>query len=262
MRTLLLTLLLSLAGIAQASPFDHSHFQWSTLLAKHVTWINRGVASEADYLGFKQDEVALKRYLTNLSNVTRDQYDGWSREQQLSFLINSYNAFTVKLIIEHYPVASIKDIGGLFSSPWKQAFIPLLGKTLTLDQLEHALIQAPGKFDDPRIHFAVNCASVGCPALRPRAFVASRLHAQLEDSQRRFLSDRSRNRFDSERGVYQISKIFDWYGEDFAKRWGSLEEYLSQHSSLLTDHERQSQLSARSTEIEYLDYDWSLNKAR
>lgn len=262
MRCLVLTFLLIVSGLVHAGTFDHSHAQWSSLLADHVIWTKRGVASKVDYMGLKQDNAALEDYLAGLSNVAPEQYDGWSREQQLSFLINSYNAFTVKLVIDHYPVASIKDIGGLFSSPWKQAFIPLLGETLTLDQLEHVLIRAPGKFDEPRIHFAVNCASVGCPALRPEAFVADRLHAQLEDSQRRFLSDRSRNRFDPEHGAFQVSKIFDWYGEDFVKRWGSLEEYLSQHSSLLADRERLPQGSAPAAKIEFLDYDWSLNQLR
>lgn len=261
MRSLLLTLLLAVAGLAQAEPFDHSHTQWSALLAKHVAWVNRGVASEVDYPGFKQDDVALEAYLATLSSTTRKDYDSWNQEQQLAFLINSYNAFTVKLVIDHYPVASIKDIGGLFSSPWKQAFIPLLGQMLTLDQLEHSLIRAPGVFDDPRIHFAINCASVGCPALRPEAFVAERLHAQLEDSQRRFLSDHSRNRFDAGRQTFQVSKIFDWYGEDFVNQWGSLEEYFDQHTALLAGRQGQQKSDHRS-KIEFLDYNWSLNQAR
>ncbi|HBO7425067.1 TPA: DUF547 domain-containing protein [Pseudomonas aeruginosa] len=261
MRSLFLTLLLSLPGLVQAGTFDHSHAQWSALLAEHVAWVSQGVASEVDYQGFKQNEAPLDGYLASLSNVTRDQYDGWSRAQRLAFLINSYNAFTVKLVVDHYPVGSIKDIGGLFSSPWKQAFIPLLGQTLTLDLLEHSMIRAPGAFDEPRIHFAVNCASLGCPALRPEAFVAERLDAQLEDSQRRFLSDRRRNRFDADRRTFQVSKIFDWYGEDFVRQWGSLETYLDQHSALLSGQQSHQQ-SARRSEIEFLDYDWSLNQAR
>lgn len=261
MRSLFLILLLTITGLVQASTFDHSHTQWSALLAKHVEWVNRGVASEVDYPGFKQDKAALEGYLASLSNVSRDQYDGWSREQRLAFLINSYNAFTVKLVLDHYPVRSIKDIGGLFSSPWKQAFIPLVGRTLTLDQLEYSLIRAPGEFDEPRIHFAVNCASLGCPALRPEAFVAERLHDQLEDSQRRFLSDRSRNRFDANRETFLVSKIFDWYEEDFVRRWGSLEEYFNQHSALMAE-QRGILQHARKSKIEFLDYDWSLNQAR
>lgn len=259
MRTLLLALMFCLSGQLQANSFDHAHSQWTSLLARHVTWISHGVASEVDYRGFKQDQAELDGYLAELSKVTREQYDGWSRDQRLAFLINAYNAFTVKLVVDHYPLQSIKEIGGLFGSPWKQAFIPLLGQTLSLDQVEHSLIREPGVFDEPRIHFAVNCASVGCPALRSEAFVASKLDAQLEESQQRFLMDRSRNRFDASSNSFQVSKIFDWYGEDFAKRWGSLEDYLHQQASLLAAAEQLPQVE-RKPKVEFIDYDWSLNQ--
>lgn len=260
MRALLLALLFCLSGSLHASAFDHTHRQWSALLARHVTWIEQGVASEVDYPSFINNRPELEAYLTSLSNVPRAQYDTWASEQRLAFLINAYNAFTLKLVITHYPVESIKDIGGLFGNPWKQAFIPLLGQTLTLDQLEHSMIREPGVFDEPRIHFAVNCASVGCPALRNEAFIAARLDEQLEDSQKRFLSDPSRNRFDPTRQRFQVSKIFDWYGEDFAKRWGSLQAYLLQQTPFISDPQhaptRESVL-----EVEFMDYDWSLNQS-
>lgn len=260
MRTLLLTLMFCLSGQLQANTFDHDHAQWTALLARHVAWIDQGVASQVDYRGFKQDQAALDRYLATLSSVSRQQFEGWSRNQRLAFLINAYNAFTVKLVTEHYPVESIKEIGGLFGNPWKQTFIPLLEQTLSLDQIEHSLIRQPGVFDEPRIHFAVNCASVGCPALRSEAFVAGRLDEQLEDSQRRFLRDRSRNRFDALGGRFQVSKIFDWYGEDFAKHWGSLEDYLRQQAALVVTTEQRQQ-TLNPLKVEFIDYDWSLNQS-
>jgi hypothetical protein len=260
MRPLLLILMLWLSSPLHASNFDHEHRQWTRLLEQHVSWVNQGVASTVDYQGFKQDQAELTRYLATLSDVSRPQFDGWSRDQRLAFLLNAYNAFTVQLILDHYPLESIKDIGGLFSSPWKQAFIPLLGQTLSLDQIEHSMIRAPGAYDEPRIHFAANCASVGCPALRSEAFVASTLDGQLEDSQQRFLKDRSRNRFDSASGHFQVSKIFDWYGEDFAKRWGSLDNYLIQQTPLLTAPE-QRPAANNTPKVEFLDYDWSLNQS-
>lgn len=261
MRTLLLSLMLWLSSPLHASNFDHEHTQWSELLEQHVAWVNQGVASTVDYRGFQQDQAELASYLATLSSVSRQQFDGWSRDRRLAFLLNAYNAFTVQLILDHYPLESIKDIGGLFSSPWKQAFIPLLGQSLSLDQIEHTLIRAPGVYDEPRIHFAANCASVGCPALRSEAFVASTLDGQLEDSQQRFLKDHSRNRFDPASGRFQVSKIFDWYAEDFAKRWGSLDNYLIQQAPLLSPPAQRP--AANSTpRIEFLDYDWSLNQAR
>jgi hypothetical protein len=260
MRQLWLILVLSLSTSLHASSgFDHSHAQWTALLQKHVQWFDRGAASAVDYPGLQADQVQLQAYLVQLSAVTPAQYRQWSAEQRLAFLINAYNAFTVQLILEHYPLDSIKEIGGLFSNAWRQPFIALLGETLTLDDLEHGMIRQPGVFDDPRIHFAVNCASIGCPALRNEAFVASRLDAQLEDSQQRFLGDRSRNRYEPQKRRFLVSKIFQWYGKDFAQRWGSLERYLQQHASLLASP-AELERARQTDKIDFGFYDWDLNQ--
>jgi hypothetical protein len=113
------------------------------------------------------------------------------------------------------PRPAIHEFGSLFRSPWKRRFFTLLGELRHLDDVEHGLIRAPGVFDKPRIHMAVNCASVGCPALRDEAFVAQRLEAQLGDGAVRFLSDRNRNRHDAASGVLYVSRIFDWHGKGF-----------------------------------------------
>ncbi|MDP2780096.1 DUF547 domain-containing protein [Devosia sp.] len=260
MRALLFLVMLCLSGLSFANAFEHDHPQWTALLSRHVTWVKPGFASQVDYQGLQQDQAELERYLAVLSSVQRQQYDSWNRDQRLAFLINAYNAFTLKLVTEHYPLDSIKEIGGLFASPWNQAFIPLFGQTLTLNQIEHSMIREPGEFDEPRIHFAVNCASIGCPALRPEAFVASALDAQLQDSQRRFLSDRSRNRFDAAGDHFRVSKIFDWYADDFAKQSGSLQAYLQKQATLLATAEQLEQ-AQRTGKVEFLDYDWSLNQA-
>ena len=261
MRPLFLLLALCFSSLLQANTFDHQHQTWTRLLQQHVSWLDQGHASVVDYAALQKNRTELDRYLSVLSAVTPADYQRWQPEQRLAFLINAYNAFTLKLIVEHYPVDSIKSIGGLFSSPWKQAFIPLLGQRLSLDQIEHGMIREPGVFDEPRIHFAVNCASVGCPALRDEAFVAERLEEQLQDSQRRFLSDHSRNRFDPTSQRFQVSKIFDWYGGDFIQQWGSLEAYFHQHLALLNPSASTLPPLGR-VRIDYLDYDWSLNEAR
>ena len=246
------------SGAAQAA-FDHTHGQWDTLAKKHVQWLPGGHASQADYRGFQADRASLQTYLATLSAVRRAEYDAWNQQQKLAFLINAYNAFTVELILTEYPnLKSIRELGSLFKSPWKQRFFSLLGEKRHLDDVEHGLIRAPSVFDDPRIHMAVNCASIGCPALRNEAFVAERLDAQLEDGVVRFLSDRSRNRADA--SGLRISSIFDWYGEDFEKKAGSVAKWLAKYAELLSDDDKlrqalkQAQLPAR-----FLDYDWALN---
>jgi uncharacterized protein DUF547 len=256
-------LLLLLPGFSFAA-FDHSHAQWDALTKKHVVWLAGGHASQVDYSGFKADRPELKIYLDGLSAVTQPEYNGWNKPEKLAFLINAYNAYTVELILTEYPkVKSIKELGSLISGPWKKRFFSLLGKPRNLDDVEHGMIRAPGVFVEPRIHMAANCASIGCPALRSEAFVAGKLDAQLEDSVVRFLSDRSRNRFNSQIGRLEVSKIFDWYRKDFAARSGSVEAWLAHYADKLADEPKYQQtIRDRKGKLEFLDYDWALNEKR
>ncbi len=242
--------------------FDHSHSTLHTLLQRHVVWINDGHASEVDYAGIKRERSVLTNYLAELSAVTPQQYSGFTRPEQLAFLLNAYNAYTVDFVLTRYPkLESIRDLGSLFSSAWKKRLFPLLGEERSLDEIEHEMIRKPGDFDDPRIHMAVNCASVGCPALRDEAYVAARIDAQLDDAVDRFLSDRSRNRADA-KGLW-ISKIFDWYAGDFEKQAGSVAAWLAPHASKLSDDpDVRAGVAAASLRIRYLDYDWALNDLR
>ena len=250
---------------ARAQAFDHGHSAWSTLLKKHVVLLRGGQASQVRYAGFAADRAALKAYLDTLSAVTPAAFNAFGKPQQMAFLINAYNAFTVELILTKYPnLASIKDLGSLLSNPWKPKWVPLLGDKLSLDDIEHGNLRARGRFDDPRIHFAVNCASVGCPMLREEAFVPERLDAQLDEQALRFLSDRTRNRL--REGRLEVSKIFDWYGEDFRlghRGIGSLAAFLARHADVLADAPAdRERVRAQKAEISFLDYDWALNDAK
>ncbi len=266
MRTLLTTLALLLgSGLAQA--FDQSHGSWDALLKRHVVIISGGNVSRVDYTGIQRDRAMLKRYLDALSAVSQSDYQHWTKPERLAFLINAYNAFTIELILTKYPdLHSIKDLGSFFQSPWKKRFFNLLGKKRHLDDLEHNLIRAPGAFDEPRIHFAVNCASIGCPMLRNEAYTAERLDKQLEDGIRRFLSDRTRNRFDAASGTLWVSKLFDWYGKDFARGYhgfSSLKSTFATYAELLTDDPQARQrIRAGDYRIDFLEYDWRLNDTR
>jgi len=260
---------LSLA--AQAATFDHRHAAWNAMLKAHVALAAGGNASALRYAAMQGDHAALRAYLAALAAVSAEQYKGWTRPQQLAFLINAYNAFTVELVLTRYPdLKSIKELGSLFQSPWKKKFFRLLGSERSLDDVEHGLIRAPGVFDDPRIHAAVVCASVGCPMLRNEAFVAERLDAQLDDGLRRFLSDRSRNRFTAGEGgaggTLQVSKLFDWYRKDFEQGhqgYDSLQALFARHAEVLADTPAaQAQIRSGRAKLVFLDYDWSLNDAR
>ena len=259
---------LTLILVAQtAFAFDHGHAAWDALLKQQVGLITNGNASQVDYAGFKADRAALKPYLDALSAVSEADYRRWSSPQQLAFLINAYNAYTVELILIRYPdLKSIKDLGSVFQSPWKKPFFTLLGKERSLDDVEHGLIRAPGVFNEPRIHVAVNCASIGCPMLRDEAFTADKLDAQLEDSMRRFLADRSRNRFDAASNTLSVSKIFDWYKGDFEQGYQgftSLDATFARYADALGDTpQARDAIRNGGLNIRYLDYDWALNATK
>jgi hypothetical protein len=180
---------------------DESHSAFDALLRRHVAWDGSGVASSVSYSGLAADRAALGKVLELYAGVTRTDYEAMSRDQRLAFLINLYNAATLELVLGAWPdLKSIRDLGSLIRSPWKQRVVRLFGELRSLDDIEHGMIRAPGVFDEPRIHFVVNCASIGCPALRPEAITGARLQAQLEDSTRRFMRDASRNRYDPVKG--------------------------------------------------------------
>lgn len=258
------TLLLPLA--AQAT-LDHGHAAFDALLRRHVAWDAAGVATSVSYAGFVKDRAELRRVLDAYGAVGRAEYDGMTREQRLAFLINAYNAWTIELILTRYPdLKSIRDLGSLIQSPWKRRFFTLLGEERSLDDVEHGMIRAPGVFDEPRIHFVVNCASIGCPALRPEAITAARLDAQLEDSTRRFVKDASRNRYSPATGRLEVSRIFDWYGGDFSKGLrgiASREQFFGRYAELLAaDPKDQATVREGRARIGFLDYDWGLNDRR
>lgn len=260
-------LMAGLPAQGQTGAFDHSHGAWTVLLKKHVRLVDGGSASNVRYAGMAAERAALKSYLANLSAVSAKDFAAFSRGQQMAFLINAYNAFTVELILTRYPkLESIKDLGSLFQSPWKPKFVPLLGTSMSLDEIEHENLRARGRYDDPRVHFAVNCASIGCPALREEAFVAERLDSQLDEQAQRFMSDRTRNRWNAQAERLEVSKIFDWFGEDF--RGGhrgitSANVFYARYADQLADKpESRARLRSLKFDVSYLDYDWKLNDAK
>ncbi|MEP6607616.1 MAG: DUF547 domain-containing protein [Burkholderiaceae bacterium] len=247
--------------------FDHSHAGWDALLRKHVRLLSDGNASRVQYAGFAEDRVALAAYLKAVSDVTPAQYSSWNKPQQFAFLANAYNALTVEKILTRYPnLKSIRDFGTVFGNPWKDRFFTLLGKQQHLDGIEHEMLREPGVFNDPRVHVAVNCASVGCPMLGSRALIPEKLDAQLDDLLARFMSDRSRNRFNAQSRTVELSRIFDWYGKDFMqghKGFSSLEDVVARYADQLADAPAdRALLRSASVPIRFLEYDWSLNDVR
>ncbi len=259
-----LCLFTATAALAQ---FDHTHASWNGLLKKYVVVIDSGKASQVRYAEIAKDRAALKTYLETLSKVSEADFKGWNKNQQLAFLINAYNAHMVEKILLRYPnIKSVWDYGKVFGNPFKDKFFKLFGREFALDSIEHDTIRAKGVYDDPRIHMAVNCASIGCPMLREEAFVADKLDTQLEEQVTRFLSDKSRNRYNAAGNALEVSEIFKWYAVDFTsglKGIKSREQFFAKYANLFSDNaEQQKIIRDGKAEIKHLDYDWGLNDAK
>lgn len=227
---------------------DHTHAAFTAILSKHVK--NELV----DYAGLKKNPTLLNAYLDTLAAVPESAFNKWEKMQQMAFLINLYNATTLRLIIDHYPLKSIKDIGSDRKGPWKQDVVRVFGKVETLDHIEHDLLRP--KYKDPRVHFAVNCASIGCPSLRAEAFQESRLNAQLDEQGRIFLRNTSKNRLDAPNRTLYLSEIFDWFKDDVTAKSGTVEKFISNYVS---DADRKA-IQAGGLSIKNTKYDWNLNQ--
>lgn len=238
-----LTLIVSSHG--QAAEFDQSHSVFGTVLKAYVK------DARVNYSPLKSNPQDLDRYLAQVAAVSEPEFKQWNEKQQIAFLINAYNAYTLRLIVDHYPVKGIKDIGGVFSGPWDQPIVHLFGRTLTLNTVEHKMLRKD--YSEPRIHFALVCAAKGCPPLRGEPFVATRLDEQLDDQARQFLADARKNRVAAGERTAYVSPIFKWYGEDFEKKSGSVLKALQPYWPA-------KDRPAGDYKIGYTDYDWSLNE--
>jgi hypothetical protein len=241
---------------SMAFSFEQTHKKWTEVLKNYQT--PKGLIK---YEKLKKDSAEKKdhpfnTYLSDLESVSFKSYESFSKEEKMAFLINAYNALTVKLIIDNYPVASIKKIGGWFTKPWSIEFFSLLdGKIKALDPIEHEWLRP--NFKDYRIHAAVNCASASCPPLRNEAFVAKTLNKQLDSQMLAWLKDQSRNQVSTKSKTWSVSKIFDWYESDFEKWGGGVPKVINKYLKTPLEPEALSKVK-----LKYLSYDWSLNEAK
>jgi hypothetical protein len=242
---LVLTLGIS-TGVARAActSIDQTHAQWTAILQR---WVADGLV---DYAGLRRDgRGALETYLAGLSGACAADYEQWTREERIAFWLNAYNAATVRLILEHYPIASIRKIGWLPGAAFREKLLPMEGlkaATISLDDIENGTLRSA--FREPRIHFALVCAARSCPALRNEAYRGAELDRQLDEQARQFLHDPRKNRVDTATRTLWLSPIFKWYRGDFEASGGSLPGYLTRYLGDVGDYD-----------VEFLDYDWSLN---
>ena len=247
-KSILIFILISYILSVLASPgwagaaVDHSLY--GELLKRYV---KNGVV---DYRGFKNEEDKLDEYLEVLENTKVSELP---RNEQFAFYVNAYNAWTIKLILSAYPgIKSIKDLGNILKSPWEKKIVHINGRVLTLDDIEHGILRV--QFKDPRVHFAVDCASKSCPPLLSEPYRGSTLNRQLDDATRSFINDPKSNYLKDSK-LY-VSRIFKWYSEDFNDDViGFFLKYAE------GDFKKELEAKKDQLKIVYLSYDWSLNGA-
>jgi len=224
---------------ASSQAFDHSAL--TGVLQTHVN--GKGMVN---YKALKSNPGQLDAYLNKTGAVSEKELKSWSKDEQLAFYINVYNAETLKFIIDNYPVDSIKDLGGFLSTPWDKKVVTLFGEKATLNTVEHKIIRK--EFEEPRIHFALVCAAISCPPLRREAYTAAKLDSQLDNQARVFMAQKEKNRIEGD--TLYLSSIYSFYKGDFTKGGRSLNDYVDPYIDG----------STAGKEVEFTDYDWSLNK--
>jgi hypothetical protein len=248
--------------------FDHRAF--SALLERHVQ------GERVDYVGLLRDRAMLDMYTVKLAKTTPTEMKKWDRNERFAFWVNTYNAYTLKLILDHYKASngdaldSINSIRIKGKGPWDAELVPMPafhpdGKRmgLTLNQVENSILRP--EFGDARVHAAVNCAAIGCPPLRAEAFVGERLEQQLAEQMQSFLGQKSRNAFDAKAKTIRLSSIFDWYAEDFQTRATGaspardLRDYLIANGPEAAGATAKQRAWIREAKITFGEYDWALN---
>ena len=204
---------------------------------------NVDTKGNVNYKGLKADEAKLDSFLSYLEKTSPEK--NWSAAKTKSFWVNAYNAYTVKLILDNYPLKSITKIKKKGKDAWNISFAKVGGKTYTLNHIEHEILRK--NYNDPKIHVGVNCASGSCPQLGNFAFTEANYEAKTDELMKKFINDSNRNKISAKK--IQISKIFDWFKGDFTKE-GSLIEFLNKYSDTKIK---------KNAKIRFLEYDWSLN---
>lgn len=243
----LLALFLFVVLAREAQAFDHAYASLARVLAAQVK------NGEVDYSALKAAPVELNACLADMAAVKEGEFKTWTEQQQIAFLVNLYNSSTLQLVADHYPVKSIKKIGGLLGNPWKLEAVRLWGRMTTLDEIEHGLLRA--RYAEPRVHFALVCAARSCPPLRAEPYVADRLDAQLTDQARRFFAQPAKNRVDAAAGTLWLSPIFRWFAADFTKDGRTLEQFVTP----FFDEADAKRIREGGLRVKFTEYDWSLN---
>jgi hypothetical protein len=240
-------LFLSLAARA-AAEFDHSHRTFDSVLKAVVR------EGRVNYRALKADPRQIDSYLDQLAAVPEKEFMSFADEEKIVFLINLYNASILKLVADHYPIKGVREIGNWLRGPFDQKVVRLMGRTLSLADIEHGTLRR-NHYEEPRFHFALTCAATGSPPLRGEAYQAGKLNTQLDDQARRFLAGKAAHYFNPAARTLVISKMFKWYEKDFIRKEKSVLAFIQPYLPV----ELAAEVKKGGCQVAYSDYDWSLN---
>jgi hypothetical protein len=260
-RRLFLTLFaaaLLLPSLAFSADFDHGYAAWDRVLRAHVDGDGRvayrALAADAD----------LAAFLASVGSVPAEAVAGWTRDQQVAFYINAYNALTFQTIVKGGIPSSIREL----DKPWETEAWTVAGRTVSLNWIEHTKLR--GQFGEERVHFVLVCAAVGCPRLPNRAITPDGLSAQLDKYTRGFFNDPARNRIDGKGRTIHLSKIVEWYGKDFVRKPGAegltlpglsdVDGAVVRYAARFWSDESRAMLAEGAWSVVHDEYDWALNK--
>ena len=246
---LIISLVLILMSVVPIAAFDFS--DWDALIKKHVSpkKVDGVMINAVNYKNLKNDG-NFKKLISRLNSVRENSLK--THEEKLVFWINTYNILSAKMVVDRFPIKSIKDAGSFFSPVWEKPAGRVAGKERTLNEIEHEILR---KMNEPRIHVAIVCASVSCPDLRLEAFTADKLNEQLSDQMKRFLQSSEKGmRMDKKKNRVYLSPIFKWFKDDFESRGGVL-KVISNYVS----PEAAKELMSPGIDVSYLDYNWGIN---
>jgi len=259
----------------KSESFDHSYSTYNSLLNRYVK------NARVNYGGFIDSRAEFETFLRALGSVDENDFESWIEEERLAFWINAYNAFTIKAIIDHYPIKRSFSLVGIFYAPsnsilqikgvWTKLQFRAVGRMVTLDEIEHKILRK--EFNEPRIHMAINCASISCPDLSDEAYVPERLEQQLADASSNFVNNPDKGVYvDEQSGKVKFSKIFKWFGDDFINNYGNKKLFnsyspkenavLNFTSDYLESQQTKEYLMNKRLKVGYLGYDWQLNEQK
>jgi hypothetical protein len=265
-RFLLLTFIIFCSSSAYA--FDHDYSNYGEVLQ---TYVKDGLVN---YGALQKNRKGIDQFVKEIGDVTKNEYENWARDQQLAFWINTYNGWFLKIVIDHYPIRGGRLLGVFYPENsvqripgiWDDIKTRTAGREVSLNDIEHKILRPI--FKEARIHFAIVCASIGCPALRSEPFRVSSLQRQLEDATRDFVNNPTKVRWNADEKKLELSKIFDWFSGDFAsfadeswlklysKKQGGPVAFVSKYLPAAIVET----LKKGKVKVDYLDYDWHLNE--